>query len=99
MKYIAAYHYEQLNRDAEIVRAERIPYPPEELEETHGGEGTFPKECPTCGSDELKFFRVEDLTEIDMLVDILDVELDMVYKVFHVICMRCHEDGPLEKFQ
>lgn len=97
MKFIAAYHYEKLRQgpDPEMIKAERIPYPPEELEETHGGEETFPKECPRCGSDELKFFRVEDRINVGMH----DEELDKAYKVFHVVCMRCPEEGPIEKFQ
>ena len=98
MKCIAAYDYEQLQQKPEMVKVERIPYPPEELEETHGGEETFPKECPECGSDTLKFFRVEELIN-SVFIDMLDGDLGTVYKVFHVVCTRCRFSGPIEKFQ
>jgi hypothetical protein len=98
MKCIAAYDYEQLKQKPEMVKVERIPLPPEKLEETHGGEETFPEKCPACESDSLKFFRVEDRINTGM-PGCLYGELDKAYKVFYVICRECHTTGPIEKFQ
>jgi len=90
MKVLAAYHYQK----QELVSSELIPLPTIELIETHGGEASFPKTCPECKSDELKYFRVEERSD-----DEEDLDLIKVYQVFHVICMSCFTGGPLEKFQ
>lgn len=95
-KFISTLHYLRLNSDnPELLGVDRQTFPAVLIKKSEGEEA-FPKHCPACGSDELRFSRVEEYDEPDADGH---KELIKVYRIHHVVCVACSQEGSLTYFQ
>lgn len=94
-KYISTLHYIRLLSDPEMISVDQQTFPAVLIEQREGEEA-FPKHCPACGSDELKFSRVEEYDDPDPDGH---KELIKTYRIHHVVCVKCSEEGTLAHFQ